>query len=350
MPKRIFISYRRSDTQMAAGRLRDALVNRFGPASVFRDKEAIRPGYDWVEEIQAALAGDVVVLALVGPQWANSQDGDGHRRLDDPQDSNRVELETALEKKVPVIPVLVESANIPDAESLPRSLRPLTRRNAVRLRDDDWDGDFSRLAEALSDLGMVARTNPRTARDGRRSVALLAWMAGVVFAASVLVGVALWMNSSSPRAGAPRTDGSIDAPKVTPSPSPAPSPPPALVAQPPSQAARSDITAAVAPPVPNIAGTWRDTNYAGVVGQIFQEGSSFRFRRWGVLPNGIGFESSGEGTIDGTRISHRYTSQYQTGAVSTGGCTGSVTNQGASLDMTCTDSLLGTFPVTSTRQ
>jgi hypothetical protein len=57
MPKRIFISYRRSDTQMAAGRLRDALVNRFGPASVFRDKEAIRPGYDWVEEIQAALQG-----------------------------------------------------------------------------------------------------------------------------------------------------------------------------------------------------------------------------------------------------------------------------------------------------
>jgi hypothetical protein len=106
MPKRIFISYRRSDTQMAAGRLRDALVGRFGAASVFRDKEAIRPGHDWVDEIRRALEGDVVVLALVGPQWANSQDAEGRRRLDDPEDSNRVELETALAKKVPVIPVL----------------------------------------------------------------------------------------------------------------------------------------------------------------------------------------------------------------------------------------------------
>ena len=53
VPKKIFISYRRSDTQMAAGRLHDALEERFGRTSVFRDKEAIRPGYDWVEEIHA---------------------------------------------------------------------------------------------------------------------------------------------------------------------------------------------------------------------------------------------------------------------------------------------------------
>jgi TIR domain len=89
MPKRIFISYRRSDTQMAAGRFRDALVGRFGAASVFRDKEAIRPGHDWVDEIRRALEGDVVVLALVGPQWANSQDAEGRRRLDDPEDTAR---------------------------------------------------------------------------------------------------------------------------------------------------------------------------------------------------------------------------------------------------------------------
>jgi len=102
----------------------------------------------------------------------------------------------------------------------------------------------------------------------------------------------------------------------------------------------------VSPPIPNTTGTWSNTNYQGVVGQVIQEGSSFRFRRWGVLANGVRFDSAGEGTIEGTRVSHRYNSQYQTGAVSTG----SVSMDGARLELTCRDSLLGTFPVTSVRQ
>ncbi len=117
----------------------------------------------------------------------------------------------------------------------------------------------------------------------------------------------------------------------------------------PPRAQPSAPTGAVAPQVPNIAGTWRDTEYP-VVGQVIQDGRQFRFVRRGALTNGVGFESSGEGTIDGTQISNRFDTRYQTGAVSTGGCTGTLTADGNRLDLTCTDSLLGTFPVTAVRQ
>jgi hypothetical protein len=344
MAKRIFISYRRSDTQMAAGRLHDSLVGRFGGPSVFRDKEAIRPGYDWIEEIQNALAGDVVVLALLGPQWADSRDAEGHRRLDDPEDSNRVELETALSKKVPVIPVLVEGANVPDADVLPSSLRALTRRNAVRLRDDDWDADFSRLADALGSLGVIAASRPQASPASHDSSRRSMWSVAAGLAAVALIASVFFANRPGPSGVAPRTES--------------PSPPQVVqTSQPVSDVAPTRPAPAAPQETPvrresivNIAGTWRDVNYAGVIDQVMQEGRNLSLRRWGVLPNGIGFESSGEGTIDGTRISHRYSTRYQTGAVSTGSCTGSAAADGSRIEMTCVDSLLGTIPVNTIRQ
>src|SRR4029078_1322644 len=113
------------------------LVRDFSPDSVFRDKEAIRPGFDWADEIQRVLGDGAVVVALIGPQWSTVRDVGGTRRLDAVDDTNRVELETAFAARAPVIPVLVEGATMPAAGDLPVSLRPLTRRNALRLRDDD---------------------------------------------------------------------------------------------------------------------------------------------------------------------------------------------------------------------
>jgi hypothetical protein len=353
MAKRIFISYRRSDTQMAAGRLHDSLVGRFGGPSVFRDKEAIRPGYDWIEEIQNALAGDVVVLALLGPQWADSRDAEGHRRLDDPEDSNRVELETALAKKVPVIPILVEGANMPDADGLPSSLRALIRRNAVPLRDSDWDADFGRLTDALSSLGLRASARPKTAHAGDTDVSQK-WLWLVAAGVAAVALVALVSTADWPRR-------STVVPQSTAQPVSTPEPvPPAVVqtsrpasvaaATPPAPSVPQEVAVPVRSSIVNIAGTWRDVNYAGVIDQVIQDGRNLSLRRWGVLPNGIGFESAGEGTIDGTRISHRYNTRYQTGAVSSGTCTGSAAADGSRIEMTCVDSLLGTIPVNTIRQ
>ena len=148
MPK-VFISYRRSDTQMVAGRLRESLARRLGTEAIFRDKDSISAGEDWAQAIKASLSGDVVVLALIGPGWESARDDSGSRRLDDPHDWNRVELEQALEGSGRVIPLLVDGARMPAEADLPETLRPLARSNALKLRDDDWDSDIERLTRSI---------------------------------------------------------------------------------------------------------------------------------------------------------------------------------------------------------
>lgn len=147
---RLFLSYRRSDSQMVAGRLREWLAERMGQGAVFRDKESIGAGEDWTRAIRESLSGrDVTVLALIDRGWADARDEQGRRRLDDPQDWNRRELEIALEQGRRLIPVLIDGAPMPAEADLPPSLRPLTRLNAMRLRDDDWETDSGKIARAL---------------------------------------------------------------------------------------------------------------------------------------------------------------------------------------------------------
>jgi tetratricopeptide (TPR) repeat protein len=154
---RLFISYRRSDTQMVAGRLRESLAGHFGDRAIFRDKNSIAPGEDWTKAIKEGLTGGVVVLALIGPRWATACDEAGHRRLDDPADWNRVELEHAFEQRSRVIPLLVDDAVMPAESALPESLKSLARSNALKLRDDDWDSDIDRLVRALGGRGAWSR-------------------------------------------------------------------------------------------------------------------------------------------------------------------------------------------------
>lgn len=152
MPK-IFISYRRSDSQMVAGRLRESLARRMGEGAIFRDKNSIGAGEDWVRAIEESLTGNAIALALIGPNWATARDEAGARRLDDPADWNRVELELALNRSARVIPILIDEARMPRGSELPGSLGQLARVNALKLRDDDWDSDVERLIQAVGSYG-----------------------------------------------------------------------------------------------------------------------------------------------------------------------------------------------------
>jgi tetratricopeptide (TPR) repeat protein len=152
MPK-IFISYRRSDSQMVAGRLRESLARRLGAEAIFRDKDSIGAGEDWTRAIEASLTGNAIVLALIGPGWATARDEAGARRLDDPADWNRIELELALKRSARVIPLLIDETRMPRESELPGSLGQLARINALKLRDDDWDSDVERLMRALGPRG-----------------------------------------------------------------------------------------------------------------------------------------------------------------------------------------------------
>jgi hypothetical protein len=150
MTPRIFISYRREDSAGDAGRLADHLRQRFGSAQVFLDIETIDPGTDFVQALHAALGETAVVLVVIGPRWTTLQGASGVRRLDDPDDFVRLEVETALRRNVPVVPVLVQGATLPRKEELPPPLAPLTTRQVATLDHAEFHDDAQRLCDRLA--------------------------------------------------------------------------------------------------------------------------------------------------------------------------------------------------------
>ena len=152
MAQRIFISYRRDDSRGYAGRLQGDLSRRYSEEHVFRDVE-IPPGADFGEYITSLVDKCNVVLAIIGPSWLDARDREGERRIDNPDDWVRLEIERALARDgVEVIPVLVDGARLPPREELPESLLALRRRNAFELSDRRWDYDVGQLGQHLDVL------------------------------------------------------------------------------------------------------------------------------------------------------------------------------------------------------
>jgi hypothetical protein len=146
---RIFISYRREETAYPAAWLFDRLADRYGGGQVFKDVDSIQLGDDFVEVITRAVGSCDVLLALIGDDWLTITDEHGRRRLDDPDDFVRLEIEAALTRRVRVIPILVEGAQMPRADELPDSLVKLVRRQALELSPTRFEADTSRLLKVL---------------------------------------------------------------------------------------------------------------------------------------------------------------------------------------------------------
>src|SRR6266496_1444414 len=155
----IFVSYRRHESSHLAGRLYDRLADRFGEGQVFIDVDTIEPGVDFAEEISRAVATCKVLLAVIGPNWLTATDEQGRRRIDDPDDIVRLEIEAALARNVRVIPILVEGAVMPGRQDLPESLAGLARRNALFIRHESFRYDAGRLVTTIE---RVLATSPST--------------------------------------------------------------------------------------------------------------------------------------------------------------------------------------------
>ena len=145
----VFISYRRTDTQQAAGRLADRLIERFGREAVVIDVDTDQVGRDYRTLISDYLEDADLVLALIGPRFM-AEGPDGTRRLDQPHDALRLELTHALARDVPVVPVLVDSAELPDPDDLPDDLRDLVFRGSVDLAHHRFDRDYYFLEERVA--------------------------------------------------------------------------------------------------------------------------------------------------------------------------------------------------------
>jgi hypothetical protein len=149
VPGRIFMSYRREDTAYPAGWLYDRLAGHFGRSQVFKDIDSIELGDDFVEVINAAVESCDVLLALIGDRWLTATGQDGQRRLDNPGDFVRLEIEAALTRNVRVIPILVEGARMPGEDELPASLAKLAYRQALELSPSRFAADTRRLLKVL---------------------------------------------------------------------------------------------------------------------------------------------------------------------------------------------------------
>ncbi|MBV1877027.1 MAG: SUMF1/EgtB/PvdO family nonheme iron enzyme [Pseudomonadales bacterium] len=149
MPK-IFISYRRGDSAYATNSINSALEQHFGAEAVFFDIDSVGLGNDFREIIAEAVAQCDVLLAVIGNAWLDAKDSEGKRRLDDPADFVRLELEAALNRNIPVVPVLVDEVSIPSAAALPSSMSALAFRNAAQVRaGKDLVQDLERLVKGI---------------------------------------------------------------------------------------------------------------------------------------------------------------------------------------------------------
>jgi TIR domain/WD domain, G-beta repeat len=146
----VFISYRREDSAASAGRIFDRVARRLGRKNVFFDVDNILLGVDFVERLTDSVGRCDVLIAVIGKDWVSAADGSASRRLDDPHDFVRVEIEAALARSISVIPVLVDGAIMPKREDLPESLHGLLRRQGIAIAHATFESDVARLTKALS--------------------------------------------------------------------------------------------------------------------------------------------------------------------------------------------------------
>jgi hypothetical protein len=145
---RLFISYRRQDSAASCGRLYDRLVADLGEDRVFRDIDSIAPGALFADRLRRSVAECDAFIVLIGPSWL-AADPERRRRLDDPADFVRIEIETALQQGKPVFPVLVEGARMPGASELPTSVAPIKASNAIEIADRHFTSDMRHLLAAM---------------------------------------------------------------------------------------------------------------------------------------------------------------------------------------------------------
>ncbi|MBX3426842.1 MAG: toll/interleukin-1 receptor domain-containing protein [Pirellulales bacterium] len=185
--KPIFISYRRKDTQDVVGRLFDRLSGYFGPGLVLLDVDALVAGGNYRTQIQQLLKDCSVVLVVIGREWLTMVDAEGRRRIDDPDDQLRIEVETALTAGRTVIPVLVHDAAMPTAAELPDAIKPLAACEPHYVQSGAaFNADLWHLIVRLGDAGI------------RPVEAKFPWHMVLMTAGLALLGLALASGSFLP--------------------------------------------------------------------------------------------------------------------------------------------------------
>lgn len=133
------------------------------------DVDTVEPGVDFVRVIEEAVGECDVLLALIGKRWANVGGG-ATSRLDDPEDFVRLEISTALARDIRVIPLLVDGMTMPSVETLPISLRPLSRRNAIEISNTRFTFDVERVITTVRKILDETEARGKAGDENRRHI------------------------------------------------------------------------------------------------------------------------------------------------------------------------------------
>jgi len=172
----VFLSYRREDSRADAGRLYDRLSAHFGADSVFMDIDDIAAGENFVEKLKNTLNQSDVLLLVIGPRWQSVTDDEGRLRLNAPNDFVRLEVQSALERGIGLIPALVGGARMPERGELPSQLSDVVLHQAIQISDERFHEDVDRLIDAIAQAG--GKRSRR--RGGRRTAVAIALPVAVV--------------------------------------------------------------------------------------------------------------------------------------------------------------------------
>jgi len=149
MTSGIFISYRRSDSKSDARSICQRLEKTFGKRKVFIDVDSIRPGKDFKSVLKNDLEQCNIMVVVIGPRWLELLRSSRPTDSETSQDYVYLEVASALERKLPIFPVLVDGATMPEAKDLPDVLKPLAFRQALSVRHDSFPRDMSGLEQEL---------------------------------------------------------------------------------------------------------------------------------------------------------------------------------------------------------
>jgi hypothetical protein len=147
----VFINYRTGDGEWPAAFLDDKFKRRFGADRVFRDATSLEAGRDFRPALRQRLERCTVLVVIIGPDWLTARDASGRRRLDNPEDYVRMEIEESLKRKIRVIPITLNDVRLPLADELPKEIADLAHRQSRVFRSRNYEQDFEQITSIIDE-------------------------------------------------------------------------------------------------------------------------------------------------------------------------------------------------------
>lgn len=184
----IFINYRRADSGGWTRGLHERLADTFGGHSIFYDVDDITIGENFISSVMQNISACRIMLTVIGPNWLNATNADGTRRLDQPDDHVRCEIEFAMRRNLIIIPVLVSGAVMPNPRQLPPSIAALSRLNALTVSDSRFTDDMERLIGTIQNVcGIAPEPRQFTAPPKKKGFSGMSFILGGIVAIIIVI-------------------------------------------------------------------------------------------------------------------------------------------------------------------